>query len=208
MAQTSHACANVPALRPHHRGAHPVLVGGFLAFTDRQPADRGMILAVLKTVLGVVPQQASDTLQPASAPGGRHDEREEDCMTAALGISKASTDAHVMGREAAMSPPSSRRMATASTSTLPGRCFLRKRGRRIILRSARRTREAVPHCRSIGMRFGVGLSPFEIYRAFDADAQPRSRKLAALDALARRSGDPVRRHARRSAEARGNPGRL
>lgn len=39
-------------------------------------------------------------------------------------------------------------------------------------------------CRKTGVRFGVGLSPFEIYRAFDADAQAAlADKLAALDAF-------------------------
>jgi len=40
------------------------------------------------------------------------------------------------------------------------------------------------HCRTLGVRFGVGLSPFEIYRDFDAAARAAlARKLAALDAL-------------------------
>jgi hypothetical protein len=40
------------------------------------------------------------------------------------------------------------------------------------------------HCRKTGVRFGVGLSPFELYRAFDADARDRlKRKLAMLDAI-------------------------
>ncbi|HEY5070422.1 MAG TPA: beta-N-acetylglucosaminidase domain-containing protein [Caulobacteraceae bacterium] len=40
------------------------------------------------------------------------------------------------------------------------------------------------HCRSHGVRFGVGLSPFEIYRAFDDEAKVAlARKLAALDQL-------------------------
>jgi hypothetical protein len=40
------------------------------------------------------------------------------------------------------------------------------------------------HCRSLGMRFGVGLSPFEIYRNFDAGAQDAlGQKLKWLDAI-------------------------
>jgi hypothetical protein len=40
------------------------------------------------------------------------------------------------------------------------------------------------HCRALGVRFGVGLSPFEIYRSFDAEAKAAlARKLAWLDAL-------------------------
>ncbi len=40
------------------------------------------------------------------------------------------------------------------------------------------------HCRTLGVRFGVGLSPFEIYRDFGPDAQAAlARKLAALDAI-------------------------
>jgi hyaluronoglucosaminidase len=39
-------------------------------------------------------------------------------------------------------------------------------------------------CRELGVRFGVGLSPFEIYRDFDAPAQADlARKLADLDAM-------------------------
>src|SRR5689334_11959814 len=38
------------------------------------------------------------------------------------------------------------------------------------------------HCRAQGVRFGVGLSPFEIYRNFDAAAQASlGQKLAWLD---------------------------
>jgi len=38
------------------------------------------------------------------------------------------------------------------------------------------------HCRGIGVRFGVGLSPFELYRDFNAAAQADlARKLAAFD---------------------------
>jgi hypothetical protein len=40
------------------------------------------------------------------------------------------------------------------------------------------------HCRELGVRFGVGLSPFEIYRDFNAEAQAAlARKLAWLDEL-------------------------
>jgi hypothetical protein len=40
------------------------------------------------------------------------------------------------------------------------------------------------HCRGLGVRFGVGLSPYEIYRSFDdADRADLARKLAELDAL-------------------------
>src|ERR1700739_3389236 len=39
-------------------------------------------------------------------------------------------------------------------------------------------------CRTLGMAFGVGLSPFEIYRAFDSEAKSAlADKLAELDAL-------------------------
>jgi hyaluronoglucosaminidase len=40
------------------------------------------------------------------------------------------------------------------------------------------------HCRSLGVRFGVGLSPYEIYRSFDAETrQSLAAKLAQLDAV-------------------------
>lgn len=40
------------------------------------------------------------------------------------------------------------------------------------------------HCRSLGVRFGVGLSPYELYRDFGDDAKADlARKLAALDAI-------------------------
>jgi hyaluronoglucosaminidase len=40
------------------------------------------------------------------------------------------------------------------------------------------------HCRALGVRFGVGLSPYEIYRSFDAEAREAlAAKLAALDAI-------------------------
>jgi hypothetical protein len=39
-------------------------------------------------------------------------------------------------------------------------------------------------CRALGVRFGVGLSPFELYRSFDAQAQSDlARKLAWLDSI-------------------------
>lgn len=58
----------------------------------------------------------------------------------------------------------------------------------------RRWREPHPHaaelaglsaaCRAAGVRFGVGLSPYELYRDFDADARAAlADKLAELDAL-------------------------
>ncbi|HEY2033785.1 MAG TPA: beta-N-acetylglucosaminidase domain-containing protein [Rhizomicrobium sp.] len=40
------------------------------------------------------------------------------------------------------------------------------------------------HCRALSMRFGVGLSPLNIFRGFNAEEQKRlANKLAALDAL-------------------------
>ncbi|MGD0142752.1 MAG: beta-N-acetylglucosaminidase domain-containing protein [Rhizomicrobium sp.] len=43
-------------------------------------------------------------------------------------------------------------------------------------------RNLARHCRSLGVRFGVGLSPYEIYRSFDADARSAlAAKLAQLD---------------------------
>lgn len=40
------------------------------------------------------------------------------------------------------------------------------------------------HCRSLGVRFGVGLSPYELYRSFDAGARRAlAAKLAYLDAI-------------------------
>jgi hypothetical protein len=40
------------------------------------------------------------------------------------------------------------------------------------------------HCRALGMAFGVGLSPFEIYRSFDDEAKAAlADKLAQLDSL-------------------------
>jgi len=40
------------------------------------------------------------------------------------------------------------------------------------------------HCETLDVRFGVGLSPFELYRSFDSEAKEAlARKLADLDAL-------------------------
>jgi hypothetical protein len=40
------------------------------------------------------------------------------------------------------------------------------------------------HCRDLGVRFGVGLSPYELYRDFDGEARAAlARKLADLDAI-------------------------
>ncbi len=48
-----------------------------------------------------------------------------------------------------------------------------------------RLRDLSAACRGVGVRFGVGLSPFEIYRAFDTAARADlACKLAELDALA------------------------
>ena len=63
--------------------------------------------------------------------------------------------------------------------------FLRKRWRED---HPAETREALAgfsaHCRSLGVRFGVGLSPFELYRDFgDAAKTDLARKLAWLDAI-------------------------
>src|SRR5579871_3589901 len=45
-------------------------------------------------------------------------------------------------------------------------------------------RQVADHCRSLGVRFGVGLSPFEIYRSFDDEAKAAlADKLAQLAAL-------------------------
>jgi hyaluronoglucosaminidase len=44
--------------------------------------------------------------------------------------------------------------------------------------------ELSAHCRALGVRFGVGLSPFELYRAFNAGARDElKRKLAWLDQI-------------------------
>ena len=55
------------------------------------------------------------------------------------------------------------------------------------------------HCRSLGMRFGIGLSPYELYRDYSGPAKAEFlAKLRALDDdRPRRPRDPVRRHARR-----------
>src|SRR5262249_45665655 len=37
--------------------------------------------------------------------------------------------------------------------------------------TAEELRELAEHCRALGVRFGVGLSPFEIYRDFDRGAR-------------------------------------
>lgn len=48
----------------------------------------------------------------------------------------------------------------------------------------RNLKETSAHCRALGVRFGVGLSPFEIFRNFDSEAEAAlQRKLAQLDAL-------------------------
>ncbi len=45
-------------------------------------------------------------------------------------------------------------------------------------------RSVAAHCRDLGVRFGVGLSPFEIYREFDGEAQAAlARKLDELASL-------------------------
>jgi len=63
--------------------------------------------------------------------------------------------------------------------------FLRKRWRELHPEEDARALAAFAGaCRSAGVRFGVGLSPYEIYRAFDAEAQAAlADKLAMLDAL-------------------------
>lgn len=63
--------------------------------------------------------------------------------------------------------------------------FLRKRWRENYpAETAQRLQELAAHCRSLSVQFGMGLSPFEIYRNFDADAKGSlQRKLAALDAI-------------------------
>jgi hypothetical protein len=45
-------------------------------------------------------------------------------------------------------------------------------------------RRLAGHCRSLGVHFGVGLSPYEIYRSFDAEAREAlTAKLAHLDEI-------------------------
>lgn len=63
--------------------------------------------------------------------------------------------------------------------------FLRKRWREDHPTVAMAALEGLSaHCRRLGVRFGVGLSPFEIYRDFDGGAKEAlARKLKALDAL-------------------------
>jgi hyaluronoglucosaminidase len=47
-----------------------------------------------------------------------------------------------------------------------------------------RLRRLAAHCKSRGVRFGVGLSPYEIYRAFDADAKASlAERLALFDSI-------------------------
>ena len=47
-----------------------------------------------------------------------------------------------------------------------------------------RLRRLAAHCKSRGVRFGVGLSPYEIYRAFDADAKTAlADRLALFDSI-------------------------
>lgn len=60
--------------------------------------------------------------------------------------------------------------------------FLRKRWREAHPDDqAQLLRQLGAHCRDLGVRFGVGLSPYEIYRAFDNDAQRElGSKLSAL----------------------------
>jgi len=63
--------------------------------------------------------------------------------------------------------------------------FLRKRWREDHpAAEADRLARMAAHCRAIGMRFGVGLSPYEAYRNFDSEAQAAmARKLAFFDAI-------------------------
>jgi hyaluronoglucosaminidase len=50
--------------------------------------------------------------------------------------------------------------------------------------TAAELRRLSAHCRSSGVRFGVGLSPYEIYRSFDGDARAAlAAKLAHLDSI-------------------------
>ncbi|HJW39701.1 MAG TPA: beta-N-acetylglucosaminidase domain-containing protein [Rhizomicrobium sp.] len=62
--------------------------------------------------------------------------------------------------------------------------LLRKRWREShTAESAAALRTLSQRCRTMGVRFGVGLSPFELYRDFNADAQADlARKLAEFDA--------------------------
>jgi hyaluronoglucosaminidase len=63
--------------------------------------------------------------------------------------------------------------------------FLRKRWREPHpTETFARLRELGEYCKSLGVRFGVGLSPFEIYRAFDDSARhDLALKLASLDEM-------------------------
>lgn len=63
--------------------------------------------------------------------------------------------------------------------------FLRKRWREEHPTDiADKLRALAAHCRALDVCFGVGLSPFELYRNFDADAKDAlQRKLSTLDAL-------------------------
>ena len=63
--------------------------------------------------------------------------------------------------------------------------YLRRRWREPFPDDAARDLAALSaHCRSLGVRFGVGLSPYELYRAFDDAAKADlARKLAELDRL-------------------------
>jgi hypothetical protein len=63
--------------------------------------------------------------------------------------------------------------------------YLRKRWREPFRDSdARHLSATSERCRALGVRFGVGLSPFEIYRSFDAATKADlARKLAELDAI-------------------------
>jgi hyaluronoglucosaminidase len=63
--------------------------------------------------------------------------------------------------------------------------FLRKRWREDHpAAEADRLARMAAHCRRIGMRFGVGLSPYEAYRNFDDEAKAAmARKLAFFDAI-------------------------
>jgi hyaluronoglucosaminidase len=63
--------------------------------------------------------------------------------------------------------------------------FLRRRWRELHPPDTEKElRRLSSRCRSLGVRFGVGLSPYEIYRSFDADAKAAlAAKLAHLDAI-------------------------
>lgn len=63
--------------------------------------------------------------------------------------------------------------------------YLRRRWRESYpAEEAEALRRLAAACRAAGVRFGVGLSPYEVYRAFDADAREAlGRKVEALDGL-------------------------